>query len=138
MARAVPITGFDHSIFSRKAVTCDSVLATVRSQLRSCSTKFGIGYCLDGSGQSFPYCSADNDLTLKECQNAAHEKSDAIGWEYDSVTQDCFILFDSTIWKVCPAGFTAAFDDVGTGPIQGSDDAEFTNGVECFVCSMDE
>ncbi len=104
--------------------------------LRSCSSKVGDGYCIDRIGQSYPYCSANTNMTRIECQKAASEQMEVVGYEYDSATQDCFVLLEneSVAWNMCQIGFTAVLDDVGTGPIVASDDY-FTNNVECYACT---
>ncbi|GAX23956.1 hypothetical protein FisN_26Lh013 [Fistulifera solaris] len=129
-----PILAIEPSLFSLNALSCSSTSAGDRL-LRSCSDKVGNGYCVDRIGQSYPYCSANTNLTKIECQKAASEQSEVVGYEYDSATQDCFVLLEneSVAWNMCQTGFTAVLDDVGTGPIVASDDY-FTNHVECYAC----
>lgn len=105
---------------------------------KGCSGKIGDGRRRDSSGNEYDFCYAEFDAyTLEECIQMAKETANVIGVRFTDLSPQtqCAFHYDNTVTEAgdfaCPQGFTEAFGNLGTGPIEvSSTDTFFT----CYAC----
>lgn len=131
---AVATMGMDESLFSREARRFCNRGSKPPGLAGPCANFIGIGNCVDSSGQFFPYCESNSDMTLEACHKAATDASNALGFEFvDKNT--CLLLFSSSVTFTCPAGFTADSNSVVFGGTDAVTDINDTvKNLVCYAC----
>ena len=98
------------------------------------------GFCLDGNGTTFPFCSRGDVPNEEYCRLAAQETDKAVGYSYTPWGY-CEIYFDSAsitntvkLTSLCPKGFTSCgCTNKGTG-YPGALQGKTNDGVVCNTC----